>query len=201
MEELTNKYKEVFGKYPIPETLKKLMDFEKQYGGETYSECFYLCVDLDKTPDMGQYSLDGEYFERLMVFANADGTGAKYAFWANEMGISLEEAPIIVIGSEGHIQVMAKNLKELLRLLSFGPETMDGEFYKDLDDFEDPENATEFREWMISELNVRPIEKLAIDDSEEVNTIVKEAVQTYGEPFKEWMMSLTPQYASFDEYD
>jgi hypothetical protein len=122
MEELKKEYKKVFGKYEIPETLQKLIDLEEEYEGETYSECFYLCTDLDKTPDMGQYSLDEEYFERLLVFANADGTGAKYAFWVNEIGISLEEVPIIVIGSEGHIQVIAKNIKELIKLLSFGPE-------------------------------------------------------------------------------
>lgn len=42
MKKLIDKYKEVFGEYQIPETLKKLMHFEKQYGSETYSECFYL---------------------------------------------------------------------------------------------------------------------------------------------------------------
>jgi len=31
----------------------------------------------------------------------------------------------------------------------------------------------------------------------EVNNIIKACE----EPIKEWMMSLTPQYASFDEYD
>lgn len=201
MNEIRLEYKTVFGKYRIPETLNKLLDFEEQYGSETYSENFYLCTDLDKTPDRGQYSLDEEYFERLIIFANADGTGAKYAFWVNNVEKSLEESPIIVIGSEGHIQVVAKNIKELLQLLSFGPEGMDGSFYKDLDDFEEPENASEFREWMKSELNIQPIKDIDVEDSEEVNDIINQAVKEFGEPFREWMMSLNPQYASFDEYE
>jgi hypothetical protein len=49
-------------------------------------------------------------------------------------------------------------------------------------------------------LNIQPVENLEVDDSEEVNNIVKEAVKEYGISFREWMMSLTPQYASFDEY-
>lgn len=201
MEELLKEYKEVFGKYEIPETLKRLINFEEQYGEESYSESFYLCTDLDKTPDRGQYSLDNEYFERLMVFANADGSGAKYAFWVNEVGISLENAPIVFIGSDGTIKVVAKHIKELLKLLSFGPETMEGEFYKDLGDFEDPENAIEFREWMLSDLNVQPIKNLEVDDSEEVNNILEEASKKYRETFRKWMLSLTPQYASFEEYE
>lgn len=200
MNKIRLEYKTVFGKYQIPETLDKLIDFEEQYGGETYSESFYLCIDLDKTPDRGQYSLDEEYFERLIIFANADGTGAKYAFWVNNVDQSLEEAPIIVIGSEGHIQVVAKNSKELLQLLSFGPEGMDGSFYKDLDDFEEPENAHQYREWMKRELNLQPIENIEVEDSDEVNNLIDEAVKEFGEPFRKWMMSLNPQYASFDEY-
>ena len=145
--------------------------------------------------------MDEEYFERLIIFANADGTGAKYAFWVNNIEKSLEESPIIVIGSEGHIQVVAKNIKELLQLLSFGPEGMDGSFYKDLDDFEEPENASEFREWMKSELNIQPIKDIDVEDSEEVNDIINQAVKEFGDPFREWMMSLNPQYASFDEYE
>ena len=201
MNKIRLEYKAVFGKYQIPEALNKLIDFEEQYGSETYCESFYLCTDLDKTPDSGQYSLDEEYFERLIIFANADGTGAKYAFWVNNIEKSLEESPIIVIGSEGHIQVVAKNIKELLQLLSFGPEGMDGSFYKDLDDFEEPENASEFREWMKSELNIQPIKDIDVEDSEEVNDIINQAVKEFGDPFREWMMSLNPQYASFDEYE
>lgn len=201
MNEIRLEYKTVFGKYQIPETLNKLIDYEEHYGSEIYSESFYLCTDLDKTPDRGQYSLDEEYFERLIIFANADGTGARYAFWVNNVDKSLEEAPIIVIGSEGHIQVVAKNIKELLQILSFGPEGMDGSFYKDLDDFEEPENAHHYREWMKRELNLQPIKNIEVEESDEVNVLIDNAVKKFGEPFKKWMMSLKPQYASFDEYE
>ncbi len=201
MKELKKTYKKNFGNYKIPKTLKKLMAFEEEYGAEEYSESFYLCSDSYKDPDMGQYSLDDEYFERLIEFANADGTGAKYCFWVNETGIELENAPIVVIGSEGHIQIIAKNLKELLQLLSFGPETMDGQFYRDNEWFEDMEHADTFRKWMNKKLDIKPIKDFMVADSEEVNKIVKNAVESYAEPFKNWMMSLKPQYSPFEDYD
>lgn len=196
MDELKEKYKQNFGKYKIPKTLEKLMLFEDEFGAESYSECFYLCSDVYREPDMGQYSLDDAYFERLIEFANADGTGSKYYFWVNEKDIELENAPIVVIGSEGHTQIIAKNIKELLQLLSFGPEIMDGTFYRDDEYFEDMENSEEFREWMKNELNVNPIKDYLEKESKEVNQIIKGALEAFAAPFKNWMTSLTPQYGS-----
>ena len=111
MNKIRLEYKAVFGKYQIPEALNKLIDFEEQYGSETYCESFYLCTDLDKTPDRGQYSLDEEYFERLIIFANADGTGAKYAFWVNNIEKSLEESPIIVMAVKDIFRLLQKTLR------------------------------------------------------------------------------------------
>lgn len=201
MKKIRKQYKEAFGSYQIPEALDKLVDFEEQYGAETYSEHFSLCTDLDKTPDMGQYSLDEEYFERLMVFAYADGDGGRYAFWAHEIGIPLEEAPIIVISSDGPVKVIAENIGQLIKLLSFGPAPIEGMFFRDADDFIEPENADTFRKWMTTTLNIQPIKNLQIAYNDEVNGIVDEAVKKYGNSFKEWMMTLNPQYESFDEYD
>ena len=198
MNELKEKYKQNFGKYKVPETLEKLMIFEEEYGTESYSQSFFLCSDVYKDPDMGQYSLDEAYFERLIEFANADGTGARYCFWVSEKEIELENAPIVFIGSEGHIQIIAKNIKELLQLLSFGPEGMDGFFYRDEEDFEEEESFQEFREWMKNELNINPVEDYENEESEEVNQIIKEAVKMYAEPFKKWMLTLKPQYDSFE---
>lgn len=185
-------YKNNFGAYKIPETLQKLMAFEAEYGEESFSECFYLGSEVYKEPDMGQYSLDVDYFERLIEFATADGTGGTYCFWISEVNTELENAPIVFMGSEGHIQIIAKNIKELLQLLSFGPEIMDGEFYKELEDFEEPENTEEYRIWLKEELGITPIKNL--EGNKEVNTIIKKAIEEYEKPFKKWIKSLTPQY-------
>lgn len=203
MEKLKNEYKKAFGKYQIPETLQQLMDFESKIERAYYSEGFELRVDDSDKTARWHHSLDKEYFERLMVFAMADHSGSDYAFWVSEVGMSLEEAPIILIGSEGDLVVVAKNIKELLKLLSFGPEICTDKFYILIEDYEAPENAAIFRQWMVNKMNVQPIDqsKVAIskeDDeimvSEEVDNIMKAADKAYGEPFRAWMMTLTPQH-------
>lgn len=194
MHNLTQEFINAFGTNTLPDTLIALIAFEEQYGGSSYSQHFYLRTDTERTPGFGQYSLAEEYFNRVLVFANADGTGSQYAFWINQPGCALEEAPIILLGSEGHIQVMAENILALLQLLSFGSETMDGTFRKDLHKFKEPENAVIFRNWMKNKLNIDPIKISTVNTSKEVNDIIKRAIDKYDKSFKNWMQTLPPQY-------
>lgn len=203
MKNLKTEYKKVFGKYEIPKTLLQLIDFESKNELGYYSEGFELRVDNSDRTASWHHSLDEEYFERLMVFAMADHSGSDYAFWVSEVGMSLEEAPIILIDSEGDLVVIAKNIKELLKLLSFGPAICTDRFYKFIEDYEAPEDAALFRQWMVNKMNIQPIDqtKLVIskdDDrimvSAEVNNIMKAADKAYGEPFRTWMETLTPQH-------
>ena len=150
MANLKQQYQKNFGSYAIPETLEKLMVFDSKHELDSCADSFCLCTEIDKTPDLGQYSLDDEYFERLLIFANADGSGSKYCFWVNEPGIELENAPIVVIGSEGDFYITSKNLKELICQLSFGPEHSGGSWWREVDvvdeddEYEFPENSDEF---------------------------------------------------------
>ena len=58
-----------------------------------------------------------------------DGSGGKAAFWARVPGASIEGQPIVFLGSEGELCVVARDLNDYLWLLAngVGPlETVDG---------------------------------------------------------------------------
>ncbi len=196
-QKLFTEYENAFGKNRIPETLKQLMAFDAVHKYD-YSSGFELCTDVNKEPDRGQYSLDEEYFQKLVIFAQADGTGSHYALWLDQPEITFNDAPVIFVGSEGDIKIIASNIRELLVLLSFGPEILNGDFYKDLDDYQDPVHANTFRAWMKQELNINPIKNLSVETSEEIETIIRIANEKYNQKFTAWMKSLKPQYEAFE---
>lgn len=64
----------------------------------------------------GNSSVDGAQFR---IFGQ-DGTGGYAAFWIAQPGQPLEVQPIVFLGSEGAIGVVAANLDEYLWLLAAG---------------------------------------------------------------------------------
>jgi len=64
----------------------------------------------------GNPSVDGSQFR---VFGQ-DGTGGYAALWLTLPGKALEEQPVVFLGSEGEIGVVAANLDEYLWLLAAG---------------------------------------------------------------------------------
>ncbi len=184
MEELRKKYEELFAEYEIPQTLKKLMDFEEEYGEETYSQSFCLLVEKDFYENYfdSEDEEDIKKYEKFIkVFASADGTGGVYAFWLSEGKQDLEQAPIVGYGSEGDIRIVAKNLKELLHLLSFDVEIADGCAYKDDEYYEESPNRPAFIKWLKKEFDIDPVE-----DEDAIEIIVDEAQEMYQYDFMEW---------------
>ncbi|AGZ43022.1 hypothetical protein [Actinoplanes friuliensis] len=55
----------------------------------------------------------------LRVFG-ADGTGGLAAFWVREPAAALETQPLVFVGSEGEMHVIAKDLGDYLWLLAAG---------------------------------------------------------------------------------
>jgi len=202
-------FKKKFSPYVLPKTLVELIKFVDQYSDESFADGFYLNDDIED--DFFETWLDSdqvddekckEYSESMLVFANADGTGGAYAMWVQEGNTDLEEAPIIFYSSEGEIEIVAQNLKELIKILSWGAEAIYFSHYLDNDD-EDEDydyykeflgyrpNFLKFREWMQETLNIKPVN---IDDlvageeeySEEVDTLVEEAQKKYKKEFDKW---------------
>jgi len=202
-------FKKKFAPHTLPNTLVELIKFVDQYKGESFADSFYLNDDIEE--DFFESWLDNgetdakkrkEYAEHMLVFANADGTGSSYAMWIEENNTNLEEAPIIFYGSEGEIEIVAQNLKELIKILSWGTEAIGFYHYADNDDNDEDydyykqfleyrPNFLKFRKWMKETLAIEPvnIDKLIAneaDESDEVKKVVKDAKKKYQKSFDKW---------------
>ena len=205
----------------MPKTLVELIKFVDQNNGANFADSFYLNDDIED--DFFESWLDDgetddekrkEYAEHMIVFANADGTGSSYAMWIQEGNTDLEKAPIIFYGSEGEIEIVAQNLKDLLKILSWGAEAIYFCHFNDNDDDDEDydyykeflgyrTNFLKFRKWMQDTLNIKPVSIEALianetDESEEVNALVKKAKKKYQKTFDKWQYQF---YRSQEEID
>jgi len=196
-------FKKKFSPYELPQTLVELIKFSDKYEEESFVESFYLNDDIEE--DFFETWLDNgetdaekrkEYAEHMLVFACADGTGGAYAMWIQEGNTDLEEAPIIFYGSEGEIEIVAQNLKELIKILSWGAEAISFCHYFDEDDYykeflEYQPNFLAFRKWMQESLNIKPVnidELIAGEEeaSQKVEELVEEGQKKYKKAFDKW---------------
>ena len=203
---ILKEYEKAFYGHTIPKTLQALAQFEEEVEGETYAESFWLKTDKDIfnywLNDSSKEEIE-EYSSHVFPFAHADGTGAFYAFWVKDDTVDLEEAPVVCYGSEGEVKIVSKNLKDLIKILSYGPEGMDGNygFYEE----ETIETFTQyypnfmvFREWMKETLSIEPIKNWKVLESEEVNEIIAEANRQYQKDFDAWQYRFYPSPEEID---
>lgn len=154
-EELLEEYKETFNNYDIPETLHKLMLFEKEIEYEYITGTLFLNT-CSNYFDIG----DNKILESLFIFATTDDE--EYAFWVNENVIDLEHSPIVLIRNENSLEIIAKNIQELLKLLSVNP------------------NA-KFKKWINEEFDIKSIDFVEFED------LVSKAKLVYEKPFQKWL--------------
>jgi hypothetical protein len=129
------------------------------------------------------YSTDSRFINAFREFAQADGTGSTYALWSPTG--DWETAPIVAFGSEGGVQVVAENLVELFRILTFDAEPMiswDKITYYKSGDSEPSDGAEDYAKWLKKTFKVDPAES-----AEEVEQIVEKAQNAHREVFTEWM--------------
>lgn len=85
----------------------------------------------------GNRELDGDAFR---VFGK-DGTGGLAALWCVRTGRALAEQPVVFLGSEGEVGVVAGSLSDFLWLLADGFGPMEAVEYPDRDARPQPELA------------------------------------------------------------
>ncbi|HEX8015648.1 MAG TPA: hypothetical protein VF465_10480 [Flavobacterium sp.] len=174
----------------ITNELTLFFEINDELGFENYSQGFGLYRD-DKT-GIATWSKDKDFLDKLMPFAQANGTGSMYALWDNSKNKSLNELPVVVFGDEGGYHIVAKNITELMQLLTFDSEiSVDHEevyFYKDEDDYEESENLSEYKNWLKENFNLDSVEE------KEATAIIEAAQKEYKEDFDQWFS----QYYSED---
>jgi len=164
--------------------IEALYEFEEEYGEESFVESFYLVEDssfFEYWMDVSKATAK-ELSNSIYIFANADATGAKYGIWLKNE----KEMPVIFFSSEGDVKVIAKDLKDFLRILSLGYEydldTCEKNFTKDtFEEFLNTyPNFLHFREWLQNKMKINLLE-LSESGYKEVKEIIQEATVLYEE--------------------
>ncbi len=184
-----------FGNYKLPEDLVKLYEFEQEYGVETYSECFGLTINDDKT-GIKTWSEEEEFYNSFIEFAGANGSGSSYGYWLIDE--DLNNCPIVVFGDEGGVHVVAENTRKLIQLLTLDTEiSVDFDyayFYKDEEYYEESENKEEFQEWAKAQFGFN-----AIESNEEADEIVEQAKRKYKQKFNDFLVKFDIEISEEDD--
>ncbi|QKW07652.1 hypothetical protein HUT18_15965 [Streptomyces sp. NA04227] len=96
---------------PVPE-LNLLKEFEDNCE-EPYAQWGWL----DDFGEMSFLGEDPELRDGLLRFASANGSGSLYALWRRDDRADLATLPVVLLGDEGGLHVVARDLREFLRLL------------------------------------------------------------------------------------
>ena len=165
----------------LPELLLDLLSFQANAGAGNYSQGFGLTRE-DQTLLEG-YSKDTDLSKSLMCFASANGTGSCYAFWKQE-GTALDQFPIVIVGDEGGLHVVAEDLGGLLQLLCADLEasvSLDEVAYSE-DGSEPSWEAKSFRAWVKKRLGLSRITS--------PKRVVSMAQKKYGRALEMWIETL-----------
>ncbi|MBU2668800.1 hypothetical protein KOI35_35345 [Actinoplanes bogorensis] len=162
---------------PVPE-LNLLKAFQEQTGGSYYADGFALTDYDDKSGLTAGWSDDAEFLAGLTPFAEATGSGSFYAFWHLD---DRSDPPVVVFGDEGGQHVVARNVREVLILLTFDAEPMvdwdEVTFYRAPDD----EHSTAhdaYVTWLAEHFDLSP--------TDDPDAIVKVAQAEFGDRFTAW---------------
>jgi tetratricopeptide (TPR) repeat protein len=197
---LLEKFTKLYAPYTVPDTLKKLIVFEEQYGADNYVTSFFL--DPEEKKEFFYYAFSGDaavnakVADSFLPLANIDGTGGSIAFWVHDRNnTDLENAPIVALGSEGHIGLVAKNLKDLLFMMSLGVEGMDGEYsqYDSSEEYYRRPGFMAYREWLKETMHIEPLKEWKIwGTPKKIETLHDEVVSLYKEKFFAWLYRYIP---------
>lgn len=169
---------------PITNELTLFFEINDKLGFENYSQGFGL--NRDNKSGISSWSENQDFLDRLMPFAQANGSGSMYVLWDDGKNKSLSELPVVVFGDEGGYHIVARKITELMQLLTFDSEiTVDHEevyFYKDEDDYEESEGLTEYENWLKENFNLDPVKT-----EEDTISIIEAAQEEYKENFDLWI--------------
>ncbi|MBM2623511.1 hypothetical protein JIG36_49260 [Actinoplanes sp. LDG1-06] len=165
---------------PVPE-LNLLKAFQDENGFGEYADGFGLTDYDDKSGLSAGWSDDNDFLAGLIPFATATGGGSFYALWRVDDRADLATLPVVVFGDEGGQHVVARDLPDLFRLLTFDAEPMidwdEVTFYRAADHEHRPAHAA-YVTWLGTQFGLAP--------TDDPDTIVSKARGEFGPRFTEW---------------
>ena len=143
---------DVHSKFPpgvgLPLGVRTLCDYLDAHG-YSISGCFEISTIGDQ--DMAAWFPNDEAMQHQFAVFGRGSTGSVYALWLRE-GTEADKAPVVVLGSEGEMLVLATNCSEFCRLLGCGYDELEW------DDLTKPspewEAAQPLRDWLKARLNM-----------------------------------------------
>jgi hypothetical protein len=168
---------------PFPE-LDLLREFDQRLGPVFHSDGFEL-IDFGDVSYVDSWSAKPAFLERVLAFAQANGSGSVYALWRPDDGADLAKAPVVVFGDEGGVHVVARDIRDLLRLLTLDTEiSVDWErayFWREEE--EHSPGHDRYLAWLVA-LGLLPADP---DDGDEAgHGLLAQAQADFGPAFARW---------------
>ena len=143
---------EIESKFPpgiqVPQSIRSLCEFIED-NGYPLSGCFELSTIGDA--DLQAWFPNDLAMQRQFAVFGRGSTGSVYALWLRD-GRDVDNSPVIVLGSEGELLVLAVNPREFCRLLGCGYDELEW------DDLSQPaaewENTRRLREYLCERLGL-----------------------------------------------
>lgn len=186
---LLEKFTKLYKPLIVPDTLKKLIEIEEKLGADNYVVSFYLDPVSKEEFFYSTFSYEDEKLNKevsshFLPLAHIDGTGGNAAFWLKDgKNTNLEDTPIVAFGSEGAINIVAKNITDFIYMLSFGVEGMDGEYSQYVANSEvhyRRESFMEYRKWLKDTMNIEPVKDWKISGTpQKIEKLQEEAKDLY----------------------
>ncbi|MGW3563745.1 hypothetical protein ACWDSL_07565 [Streptomyces sp. NPDC000941] len=167
---------------PIPE-LNLLAEFEG-----SVDDLYAAGLSLDSTFGRDNTFLkDPELEDRLILFAEANGSGSLYALWRIDDRTDLATLPVAILGDEGGIHLVARDIREFLQFLASLEEEPccgwgEGLCFRDS---EPTPCRDEYLAWLDRHFGLAPL-----DDAYDS---VEAALAELGKAFTTWIYPLIPE--------
>ncbi|MFD8380230.1 hypothetical protein ACFV2X_17055 [Streptomyces sp. NPDC059679] len=167
---------------PIPE-LNLLAEFEGSVD-DLYAAGFSLDTTFGRD---NTFLKDPQLEDRLILFAEANGSGSLYALWRIDDRTDLATLPVAILGDEGGIHLVARDIREFLQFLASLEEEPCCDWGEPLG-FRNSEPTpcrNEYLAWLDRHFGLAPL-----DDAYDS---VEAALVELGKAFTTWVYPLIPE--------
>ncbi|MGC7101633.1 hypothetical protein ACPZ19_43755 [Amycolatopsis lurida] len=167
--------------YPVPE-LNLLQAFDDSQAG-----LFAAWAGLDKFGEMDFLADEPELMRRLIRFASANMSGSLYALWRVDDRADLATLPVVLLGDEGGLHLVAADLREFFRLLGALDEVLgcDEEDVFVVGDEEPMPARGAYLAWLDREFGLAA--------PEDPFDVIEEAQAKVGQRFATWLHPIMPE--------
>lgn len=161
---------------PVPE-LNLLREFSDRIGPVYYSDGFEL-REYGSDAGLHTWSEHPDFLSRFIPFAQANGSGSDYALWRCDDRTDLATLPVVLVGDEGDLHVVARGLTELFQLLALDSEPFSDGGFLDTESVEEHSDSHhEFLAWLDQNFGLGPPEDLRVLKAEQ---------KAYDDRFRTW---------------